>query len=1032
MTFVIVMAFFLMGMALPECRGDLPETEKTERAGGSTLVVNASGSGDYTHIQWAIDNASQGDTVYVEAEIYYENLIVNKTINLVGADSSNTIIDGGGNSDVILISARNVMVSHFGLTNSGSDNNYAAIHIINTEMCRIDSNYIFNNSMGIHLSNSNDNLIVKNTCKINRKDSILVEGSRNFLEHNRCIFTRNGIKVSGSENTISNNICNSNSYNGIIASGDQNIISNNTCESNLLGISLYQIYRTHVINNTCSDNMHGIKIEGAGIQSLDGFNNISKNICEDNEIGIEIRNSNNNYVNRNTCNDNTGCGIFLFNRGYYGSGWNNYFTNNTLSRNEIGIYLWGLNSQYGSNFNNISNNTCSYNEKGISLNNADNNDIHYNTLKDNTNYGIDLPTSHSENNKLVFNNFYKSDFSDMARDNGYNNQWNDERGNGNFWSDYKIRYPYTSPMEKAWDSPYLITGYAGSNDSFPLLFSSNYIEDESPSLITDETAKTAYTGEEHSFDVVVTDNIWIGSVSINYSYDANKYYTVSMNSNDLVQWKGTIVVELNSSWIDYYFNVEDAMGNILETSTNRIVVIDTSKPELIIGGTISAPTTGENTTCYAYFSDNTGVKEVIFLYSFDDFMFHDMIMDMVDGNSAVCNISIPDDVWEISFRFNMTDCAGNYKISKSTKIPILDNDPPIANAGANITINQSENAYFNAANSYDNIDFMDYTWNYTYGEREIILYGDTAHFKFDKVGTYVITLNVTDTSLNWDTDILKLRVIDSTYPTADAGNDIIIGQCEKAFFNGNSSRDNIEIIKYTWNFQYEGSNITLFGRNTNFIFNITGNYTINLTVTDKMGLQDKDSINVRVLDTEKPYAYAGEDMNLNTDSTCRLNGSGCRDNVGIVNYTWIFYQTNQNNFADDEIRVFFKLYGSNISFIFENADNYSVVLKVKDKAGNIGEDSLNMTVLVNPETAENISDTVEEPSDDDGSGGRIEKDSSGFKWIVIFIIIILAAAVVFHIYGGVKQEIEIEPVDKYGRTSPEIGPKGGMKVWSFK
>ena len=35
-----------------------------------TIIVNASGGGDYTQIQWAVDNASEGDTVYVEAGTY--------------------------------------------------------------------------------------------------------------------------------------------------------------------------------------------------------------------------------------------------------------------------------------------------------------------------------------------------------------------------------------------------------------------------------------------------------------------------------------------------------------------------------------------------------------------------------------------------------------------------------------------------------------------------------------------------------------------------------------------------------------------------------------------------------------------------------------------------------------------------------------------------------------------------------------------------------------------------------------------------
>ena len=66
----------------------------TVSVSATTLYVGGSGSGNYTTIQAAIDNASSGDTVYVYPGQYDENLIVNKTINLIGANMNSTIING--------------------------------------------------------------------------------------------------------------------------------------------------------------------------------------------------------------------------------------------------------------------------------------------------------------------------------------------------------------------------------------------------------------------------------------------------------------------------------------------------------------------------------------------------------------------------------------------------------------------------------------------------------------------------------------------------------------------------------------------------------------------------------------------------------------------------------------------------------------------------------------------------------------------------------------------------------------------------
>ncbi|MFA5772660.1 MAG: glycosyl hydrolase family 28-related protein, partial [Thermoplasmata archaeon] len=64
-----------------------------------TINVDDGGGKDYTIIQDAINASSEGDTVYVYNGTYYENLTINKTINLVGESNQSTIIKGTGASD---------------------------------------------------------------------------------------------------------------------------------------------------------------------------------------------------------------------------------------------------------------------------------------------------------------------------------------------------------------------------------------------------------------------------------------------------------------------------------------------------------------------------------------------------------------------------------------------------------------------------------------------------------------------------------------------------------------------------------------------------------------------------------------------------------------------------------------------------------------------------------------------------------------------------------------------------------------------
>ncbi len=88
---------------------------------GNILYVGGDGLGNYSSIQSAIDYARNGDTVFVydDSSPYIENVVVDKTINLIGEDKNTTIIDGNLSGDVINISANWVNISGFTIQNSG-------------------------------------------------------------------------------------------------------------------------------------------------------------------------------------------------------------------------------------------------------------------------------------------------------------------------------------------------------------------------------------------------------------------------------------------------------------------------------------------------------------------------------------------------------------------------------------------------------------------------------------------------------------------------------------------------------------------------------------------------------------------------------------------------------------------------------------------------------------------------------------------------------------------------------------------------
>jgi nitrous oxidase accessory protein NosD len=81
---------------------------------GTTLYVNTTGNGGaYTSIQDAINDSKNGDTIFVYSGTYFEHIVINISINLMGEDRTTTIIDGGGNGEVVTLNADNTNISKF-------------------------------------------------------------------------------------------------------------------------------------------------------------------------------------------------------------------------------------------------------------------------------------------------------------------------------------------------------------------------------------------------------------------------------------------------------------------------------------------------------------------------------------------------------------------------------------------------------------------------------------------------------------------------------------------------------------------------------------------------------------------------------------------------------------------------------------------------------------------------------------------------------------------------------------------------------
>jgi len=231
--------------------------------GCNTLYVGGTGSGNYTKIQDAIDDTSDGDTVFVydDSSPYYENVNVTKSINLIGEDKNTTIIDGMRKSHVLYVKADNVYISGFTIQKSSLEfgSSYSGIRAENdTENISIEQNIITENLYGITFQYSNNCRVLYNTIKSNDNYGIWAFGGINPCNNisyigNEIIGNDDaGIKTIFSPNsTISYNIIRGNGI-GIDMQWHSNnsLISNNVItNSYFYGFWLVYTHRCTVRNN---------------------------------------------------------------------------------------------------------------------------------------------------------------------------------------------------------------------------------------------------------------------------------------------------------------------------------------------------------------------------------------------------------------------------------------------------------------------------------------------------------------------------------------------------------------------------------------------------------------------------------------------------------------------------------------------------------------------------------------------------------------------------------------------------------------
>lgn len=261
----------------------------------SSKVHNLNKDEDYTTIQQAINAADFGDIIYARNGIYPENVVVNKTVSLIGENKFNTIIDGEGSGNVIFISADNVTVAGFTIQNSGSILAVGGVCMDRSVGNEIIGNILRNNEYGVYLSYSSQNLIVNNTVSNNFYGIGSTSSENNTISQNDFLRNNHGIWLSYSvSNTICGNNVSSNLVEGVLLSAcTNNIFSENRVINNINGFHIISSTHNDFFGNNVSMNQQAFFL------SASSFNTFSRNNVSLNNYCAVLGASRNNLFSSN-------------------------------------------------------------------------------------------------------------------------------------------------------------------------------------------------------------------------------------------------------------------------------------------------------------------------------------------------------------------------------------------------------------------------------------------------------------------------------------------------------------------------------------------------------------------------------------------------------------------------------------------------------------------------------------------------------------------------------------------------------------
>ncbi|HET9659919.1 MAG TPA: nitrous oxide reductase family maturation protein NosD [Thermomicrobiales bacterium] len=270
----------------------LSASAETDQSAGQEPDLVVCSDCEVTSLHEAVASASDGDRIEVRGGTYLGDLVIDKSIELIGVDDP--VIDGSGKGTLIAIKAPDVTIAGFTLRNSGSSHDKEDSGItVDAPRATIVNNTLEDVLFGIYLRQAPGSVLRNNTVDSKpvdvgmRGDGIRVWYSDDVvIDANTATDGRDMILWYSNNAVVRNNLFDRNRYGMHLMFSDNATIENNSLNGNTIGLYVMYSRDVTIVGNSLSNNA-GPTGGGLGLKDVDGAR-VEGNRFVNNQTGIQI------------------------------------------------------------------------------------------------------------------------------------------------------------------------------------------------------------------------------------------------------------------------------------------------------------------------------------------------------------------------------------------------------------------------------------------------------------------------------------------------------------------------------------------------------------------------------------------------------------------------------------------------------------------------------------------------------------------------------------------------------------------------